>query len=155
MASSKKAAKVAKESASRTKQEPALEQSVAVSDDENEQLQFDSIPWIGKVIVFVGFPTLSGSLGLYLSYLKQFRKDNEIHEVSFDRDFVGPFLLGLALTVVVAMRTAMFRTNQMKSVIAWPKVRRVKKIVYKSQLEQNLSSNSTSAPVSAIEKKKN
>lgn len=145
---------VAKQSAMGTKQE-ALSNYKTSSRTENEHFELDSIPWLGKVTVFIGFPTACGFLGLFLSYLQSFRELDR--DISFDRDFSGPFLLGLAAAAVVAIRTSMFRASPMKSAILWPKVGRVKKIVYNSQLEHqkqqeppNLSSTSITA-----DKKKN
>jgi len=80
---------------------------------------------LSKVLVFVAFPTFVGLIGLYLSYLD----DKSSSSMSFDRDFVVPFLLALAMVVVVYLRTDGFKQSKVEPILKWPKVRRVKKKV--------------------------
>lgn len=50
------------------------------------------------------------------------------HVVDFDRDFVTPFLLALALVVVVGFQTSGFSNADAKGAFAWPKARKVQRI---------------------------
>ena len=88
---------------------------------------------LGKVFIFMIFPLTIGVLGLYTSYLESRRKPDKT--LSFDQDFMVPFLLALAMAVVIGIQTGGFTTNKVKPLIAWPKVRRVKKIVRKKKGE--------------------
>lgn len=83
---------------------------------------------VGTVAVFLLFPLGMGTLGLSLSYLETWRKPEK--ELSFDRDFVLPFLLALAMAVVVGFQTAGYRKRQIDPLVTWwPKVNRVKKSI--------------------------
>ena len=88
----------------------------------------------GKITVFVLFPMLAGLSGLFASYLRSINGSNQ--QVSIDRDFVLPFLLALAFSVVVGFQTSNFRTKNMNPIVSWPKVRRIKKVVLKSASKQ-------------------
>ena len=70
--------------------------------------------------------------GLGVSYLKTLRsrydKDEKPHEVSFDNDFIMPFLLCLALVVVLGIQTKGFTTRERTGAFQWPKTRVVKKV---------------------------
>jgi len=85
------------------------------------------LTFIGKLGLFIGFPTCVGVLGLYMSYLETFRTEG--HKLSIDRDFVMPFLLSLAMTVVIGLQTSGYKENKVKPLVPWPKVKRVKKVV--------------------------
>jgi hypothetical protein len=87
----------------------------------------------GRFVVFVIFPVVVGTLGLYLGYLESLRKPER--QISFDQDFVVPFLLALAMAAVLFFQTGGFTTKKVKPLIEWPKVRRVKKIVKKKKSE--------------------
>ena len=92
---------------------------------------------IGKFAVFLGFPITMGMLGLYMSYLETLRRPEK--ELSLDQDFVMPFLLALAMAVVIGIQTSNFTTSKVQPLVAWPKVKRVKRIkkVYKSQRDKD------------------
>jgi hypothetical protein len=96
------------------------------------------LTWIAKLAIFILFPFIVGLFGLYVSYLETFKTDKN-HKLSFDQDFIFPFLLALALAIVVGFRTSNFRLKQLQPIVAWPKVQRVKKYVYKSQLAESSS----------------
>lgn len=81
-----------------------------------------------KFLVFVVFPTCMGAAGLYLPYL-----DKDKRETSFDKDFAMPFLLALAMVVVIYVQTNGFRQKEANPILKWPKVKRVKKVVYKKR----------------------
>lgn len=86
---------------------------------------------LGKIFVFIIFPTTVGVIGLYTSYLETRRRVDK--KLSFDQDFMVPFLLALAMAVVIGIQTGGFSSNKVKPLVAWPKVRRVKKIVKKKK----------------------
>lgn len=55
----------------------------------------------------------------------------EPHVVSFDRDFVTPFLLTMALVIVLGFQTNGFSNesnNARKGAFVWPKTRKVQRI---------------------------
>ena len=87
----------------------------------------------GRIMVFIVFPITCGTIGLYMGYLESLRRAER--KISFDQDFVIPFLLAVAMAVVLFFQTAGFSSNKVKPVVAWPKVRRVKKIVKKKKGE--------------------
>ena len=86
--------------------------------------------FVGKFVIFLGFPLFIGFLGLYFSYLETGKNPDK--EISLDRDFILPFLLALAMVVVIGIQTSGYST-EMKPLVAWPKVRRVKKVVRKKK----------------------
>jgi len=53
------------------------------------------------------------------------------HEVDFDRDFLNPFLLSMALVVVLGFQTRGYSTKERQYFLQWPKARKVKKITRK------------------------
>jgi hypothetical protein len=84
--------------------------------------------WIAKILIFIGFPTLVGFLGLYLAYLETIRKPER--EIDFDTDFVIPFLLALSMCVVIGFQTRGYKSKQIEPLVQWPKIRR-KKVIKK------------------------
>eukprot|EP00986_Skeletonema_menzelii_P009522 scaffold4350_cov131-Skeletonema_menzelii.AAC.2 len=97
-----------------------------------------------RVTIFILVPFCTGFIGLFSSFLQSTRppatNDNdttkaaEPHTIDFDRDFVTPFLLGLALVIVIGFQTGGFRyaggmtPMERKFALSWPKARRVKKV---------------------------
>jgi hypothetical protein len=88
---------------------------------------------MGRIIVFLCFPLTIGVLGLYLGYLESIKKPDR--KISFDQDFVMPFLLALAMAAVLFFQTAGFSTKKVQPLVRWPKARRVKKVVKKKKSE--------------------
>jgi len=93
--------------------------------------QKKGVTFLGKVFVFVIFPVTVGVIGLYTSYLETRRMPDKT--LSFDRDFMVPFLLALAMSVVIGIQTGGFSSTKVKPLVAWPKVRKVKKIIKKKK----------------------
>jgi hypothetical protein len=89
------------------------------------------LTFLGKLGIFFGFPLSMGMVGLYLAFLET-RKDKD-RELSFDQDFVVPFLLALAMAVVIGFQTRGYSSSEVTPLIPWPKVKRVKKIIYKNK----------------------
>ena len=54
--------------------------------------------------------------------------DKEELTVDFDRDFLTPFLLSMALVVVIGFQTRGYSTNERKAAFQWPKTRRVRTV---------------------------
>ena len=91
------------------------------------------LTWSGRIMVFIVFPLTAGTIGLYIGYLDSLKKPDK--KISFDQDFVMPFLLALAMAVVLFFQTGGFTSNKVKPLVEWPKVRRVKKIIKKKKGE--------------------
>mmetsp|Transcript_17487 Transcript_17487/g.36445 ORF Transcript_17487/g.36445 Transcript_17487/m.36445 type:complete len:174 (+) Transcript_17487:209-730(+) len=95
-----------------------------------------------RLMIFIFVPTFTGLMGLLVSYLETFHvpspdeKDQrgnpmKQHEVDFDRDFLNPFLLSMALVVVLGFQTRGYSTKERQYFLQWPKARKVKKITRK------------------------
>jgi len=99
---------------------------------ENDENKSANMPLMARLLLFLFLPTFVGVCGLGVSYLKTMRSrydnDEKPHEVSFDNDFVMPFLLCLALVVVLGIQTKGFTTRERTGAFQWPKTRVVKKI---------------------------
>lgn len=101
----------------------------------------------GRLLVFLLVPCLTGLVGLASSYLQSTRSspsnkddDEEAHTIDFDRDFVTPFLLGLAFVIVIGFQTGGFKIGsgsgsgsggsslERKFALSWPKAKRIRKV---------------------------
>lgn len=91
--------------------------------------QSQSMTLFSKLAVFVVFPLLMGVLGLYLAYLERLNKPER--ELSFDQDFVFPFLLALAMVVVIWVQTNGFTEKKFRPLVQWPQAKRIKRVVHK------------------------
>lgn len=89
------------------------------------------LTFLGKLGVFLGFPFLVGMGGLYFAYLETVKQNDR--ELSFDQDFVVPFLLALAMVSVIGFQTGGYTNSEVTPLVPWPKVKRVKKIIYKNK----------------------
>jgi hypothetical protein len=89
------------------------------------------LTFLGKLGIFFGFPLLMGFTGLYLAYLETHKQKDR--ELSFDQDFVVPFLLALAMATVIGFQTGGYTSTTVTPLVPWPKVKRVKKIIYKNK----------------------
>jgi hypothetical protein len=81
-----------------------------------------------RILIFLAFPMIIGSAGLCLGYFLTLH--DKSRNVDFDQDFIFPFLMAVALAVVIAIQTKGF-TGPMKPLVRWPKARRRKKIIRK------------------------
>ena len=104
-----------------------------INSNEDESNKSSGLSIFGRIFIFIIFPLTSGVIGLYLAHLESLRKPERT--ISFDTDFVMPFLLALALSIVIGFQTGGFSSNKVKPLISWPKVRRVKKIIRKKKGE--------------------
>ena len=91
------------------KGDPAVAPQEASGNDANQQQR--GLTWLGRVIIFLVFPTVVGCLGLCIAQLS--KRNDPYLEVSFDRDFALPFVLALAMSILIFVRTRGFRS-------AWP-----------------------------------
>jgi hypothetical protein len=89
------------------------------------------LTFMGKLGIFFGFPLTAGMAGLYLAFLET--KKEKDRELSFDQDFVVPFLLALAMAIIIGIQTGGYTATTITPLIPWPKVKRVKKIIYKNK----------------------
>eukprot|EP00573_Skeletonema_grethae_P006393 CAMPEP_0201692796 /NCGR_PEP_ID=MMETSP0578-20130828/5586_1 /ASSEMBLY_ACC=CAM_ASM_000663 /TAXON_ID=267565 /ORGANISM="Skeletonema grethea, Strain CCMP 1804" /LENGTH=165 /DNA_ID=CAMNT_0048178223 /DNA_START=161 /DNA_END=658 /DNA_ORIENTATION=+ len=106
----------------------------------NSSGDFGQMSLTARLLVFLLIPISTGLIGLFSSYLQSTRtngeenKDGEPHTIDLDRDFVTPFLLGLALVIVVGFQTKGFTVAggmtemERKYAVAWPKARRVRRV---------------------------
>jgi hypothetical protein len=104
------------------------------------------LTFLGKLGIFLGFPLFCGFMGLYMWYFASLKDPQR--KVDLDRDFIMPFLLGLAMVVVVGIQTNGFSTRETKPLVQWPKVKRVRKFVRKGEEGETTES-------SALPKKEN
>lgn len=95
----------------------------------------NGISWTGRLLVFLVVPSLGGFLGIYFSYLKKLKEPS--HEISVDQDLIMPFLLSLAMVIIVWVQTSGFQRREPKPLVSWPKVKRVKKIVKRKKERDN------------------
>jgi hypothetical protein len=86
--------------------------------------------FLGKLVIFLFFPTLMGMLGLYVAHLEASRDEEGSRRISFDYDFGLPFALTLALCVVIGFQTGGFTGRRNQAWIIWPKVTTRKKVVH-------------------------
>ena len=100
------------------------------------------LTFLGKLGLFLGFPFLVGLLGLYAGYSDS-RKEPD-RKVDLDRDFIMPFLLALAMVVVIGMQTNGFAKKEVNPLVKWPKVKRVKKFVRKGEEGEEETTDSSS-----------
>lgn len=114
-------------------QSEAFAKHKAAENDTPKASRGAKMPWVGRFLIFVFVPTFTGITGLGVSYLQALRNDQldegeEPHEVDFDRDFVTPFLLAMALVIVLGFQTGGFRTRERKAAFAWPTARTVQRV---------------------------
>mmetsp|Transcript_23448 Transcript_23448/g.34608 ORF Transcript_23448/g.34608 Transcript_23448/m.34608 type:complete len:144 (-) Transcript_23448:1192-1623(-) len=84
----------------------------------------------GRFLLFLGFPFVMGMFGFYAAYLSSLY--NPERQMNFDNDFILPFLLTLAMVLVIGFQTGGFTGKKAKPIVSWPKVRRKKKVIYKT-----------------------
>lgn len=93
---------------------------------------------VARFLIFGVVPTMTGLAGWGISHLQRYQsklyqeEGGELHEVDFDRDFVTPFLLAMALVVVLGFQTNGFAMGagdpRRKGAIVWPKARTVQRV---------------------------
>ena len=102
------------------------------ADTSNTSRDGAKMPWVARLLIFVFVPSFTGLCGLGISYLQQIQgiedADGQPHAINFDRDFVTPFLLGLAFVVVIGFQTGGFSSRERKGGFSWPKTRKVQRV---------------------------
>ena len=93
--------------------------------------QDEGISLFAKMLLYLGVPFFCGTAGLYIGYIRTLQDKQP--KINFDVDFVLPFLLALALVVVISFQTKGFST-QVTPLVQWPKVKRKRKIIRKQVL---------------------
>jgi hypothetical protein len=101
-----------------------------------------SMSWTGRILVFFVVPSCAGCFGLLMSYLDKRAKAKEAtggssaleFKLDLDQDFIYPFVLTLAVVLAVGFHSSGFSNTDGKGspLLAWPKVRRKKKIIRKT-----------------------
>jgi len=123
-----------------TSDKPTIKSLAALSKEEEQYRSSNNTPprkkqmsLASRVALFFIFPSFVGSSGVLFSYLQiKFPDDsknnnnNTPKEINFDRDFIYPFLMALALVVVVAIQTGGFSSYVAAPLVSWPQV--VKKV---------------------------
>eukprot|EP00585_Thalassiosira_rotula_P013563 CAMPEP_0196131648 /NCGR_PEP_ID=MMETSP0910-20130528/1561_1 /TAXON_ID=49265 /ORGANISM="Thalassiosira rotula, Strain GSO102" /LENGTH=143 /DNA_ID=CAMNT_0041391131 /DNA_START=124 /DNA_END=555 /DNA_ORIENTATION=+ len=113
----------------------AKHKSVAIQNDNNSNNAASGakMSLVARFLIFIFIPSFTGFTGLGVSYLQQTRPQEEgvkPHVVDFDRDFVTPFLLAMALVVVLGFQTGGFSNgpNNRTAALSWPKTRKVQRV---------------------------
>lgn len=92
---------------------------------------------LARFLIFAFIPSFTGLAGLGISYLQiimQRRRgdsEEEVQKVNFDQDFVTPFLLALALVIVLGFQTNGFSMDageKRRGAFVWPKARTVERV---------------------------
>jgi hypothetical protein len=105
------------------------EEEPATEEDIEEQPNNKGLTGFGRVVLFLVFPFLVGTSGLYAGYIRKMGDPSK--KIDFDNDFVFPFLLALTMVLVIGFNTGGFTSKKAKPLVAWPKVRRRKKVIHK------------------------
>mmetsp|Transcript_27787 Transcript_27787/g.42046 ORF Transcript_27787/g.42046 Transcript_27787/m.42046 type:complete len:151 (-) Transcript_27787:67-519(-) len=100
------------------------------SNEETATPRKNGVTNFGRFFLFLGLPFLVGMLGFYAAYLLSLFYPGR--QVNFDNDFILPFLLTLAMVLVIGFQTGGFTGKKPKALVSWPKVRRKKKIIHKT-----------------------
>jgi hypothetical protein len=121
----------AKESkyASHTKADSALAAETNSVSLESSSTRPKGVSIFGRVLIFLGFPTLVGFIGLVMAYLAGREDPNRV--IKFDTDFALPFVLALSMAIVIAFQTSGYTSNKAEPLAMWPKVKKRKKIIHK------------------------
>lgn len=93
-----------------------------------QQPQDEGISLLAKLLLFLGVPLFTGTAGLYIGYIRTLQDKQP--KIQFDVDFVLPFLLALALVIIISFQTRGFSTK-VTPLVQWPKVKRKRKIIRK------------------------
>jgi len=94
--------------------------------------QKKSMGLVARLMLFGAFPCAIGALGLIAGYIRRYSKDEEDRKlIEFDDDFVFPFILAIAIVIAVGFQTQGFRSKEVKPLIAWPKLKKRRKIIHK------------------------
>ena len=104
------------------------EQDVTLGNHDEEAAP-QGMSFVARTLIFLAFPLFAGTAGLYVGYLRTIRDPDS--KINFDTDFVFPFLLALALVMVIAFQTKGFSKTEVTPLIQWPKVRRKRRIIRK------------------------
>lgn len=129
MPSKKKSTQNSKKANSKFARHAQDDAALAPESGSTELSQRKGMTFIGKILVFLVFPTLVGFLGLYMGYLA--KRDDPNRDLNFDTDFALPFLLALTMCIVVGFQTRGFASSKPQPLVFWPKVKKRKKIVHK------------------------
>lgn len=72
---------------------------------------------------------------MYVKFLESSREDDDgiiKRTMNFEQDFMWPFCLALAMSIVIGFQTGGFQSNATpQGLIQWPKVHKKRKVVHK------------------------
>ena len=68
-------------------------------------------------------------VGLYAAYLKQSEEPGRT--MTIEADFGLPFMLTLLLVLVIGFQTNGYGSSQIKPLVSWPKVKKIRKVTHK------------------------
>jgi len=68
-------------------------------------------------------------VGLYAAYLNKF--EDPSRNMSIEADFGLPFMLTLLLVLAIGFQTNGFGSSQIKPLVSWPKVKKIRKVTHK------------------------
>jgi hypothetical protein len=100
--------------------------TVSTMTEATARIARSDMPLRNMILLFGVFPLIIGTLGLYMGYLAKLKTGEEL---SFDQDFVMPFLLALGMSIVIGLQTRGYADKKVQPLVQWPKARRVKTIV--------------------------
>ena len=112
-------------------------QPASTTDTNNDENPYGQMSLTARLLVFLLVPSATGLIGLFSSFLQSTRtplEGQDPHTIDLDRDFMTPFLLGLAFVIVIGFQTGGFRVAggmtamERKFALSWPKAKRVRKV---------------------------
>jgi hypothetical protein len=130
-----------------TQQDAALAAPVV-----DTSLRTRSITLMGKVLLFLLFPLLMGLIGLCMGYMAT-SGENATRELNFEQDFMLPFVLALAMGIIIGFQTRGFSTTKRTPFILWPKVKTQRKVVHKYVVRGQIATGAGASSVGATQKK--
>ena len=100
--------------------------------------------FIGRLLIFIGFPFFVGMIGLYSGYIAHKTNPDTVREMRIDTDFALPFIIALSMVLVIWFQTKGLAKDHMKPkpLISWPKTIKRKKIIHKHVVVDNKSEDS-------------
>lgn len=110
------------------------------------------VTFLSKCLIFLLLPTLSGIMGLYAAYLKQYSDPDK--KLTIEADFGLPFMLTLLLVIIIGFRTNGYTSAQVEPLVSWPKVKKTRKIIHKHVVKNDDKGDGDHANKQQTKKKK-
>jgi hypothetical protein len=106
--------------------DPALSSGPSDSEQVNSK---GGITILGRISVFLIFPSIVGGLSLLVGLLSKHK--NAEYQLNLDRDFVFPFFLALSLVLLITFQTKGFSKYKPDALMKWPKVKKQRRVIHK------------------------